>query len=126
MSTMHLYPKVERKARDFKGVKEVAVPSQSMSLREIIKRFVRGESIPAKKEGFYEDRMGDLEKLANADITVQLERAEEIRQGIAKADKRRKEAKQVVTVPPNSGIGAEPSDGFAGDGAAGAAKAVDN
>lgn len=76
-------------------MKVKTVPSQSLSLREIIRRFVRHESLPVHKDGVYEDRMGDLEKLSNADITEQLERAEDIKSKIAKADARMK-AKDVA------------------------------
>jgi len=97
MSTMHLYPKVARKARSFKGIKEVTMPDQSMSLREIIKRFVRKESLPIQQQGFYEDRFGDLEKLAHEDIVIQLQRATEIKDWLAvskaKQDKLDAEAK---------------------------------
>lgn len=73
---MHLYPIVKVIGQDFSKEKSVTVPQQSMTLREIIKRFVRGESLPISKEGTYEERMGDLEKLARADITVQMERVD--------------------------------------------------
>lgn len=46
------------------------IPNQSMTLQEIIKRFVRKESLPIMKEGTYnEDYEYDLEKLVHADIT---------------------------------------------------------
>lgn len=85
-----LYPKVPRKALDFSRVKSVTVPDQSMSLAEIIRRFVRKESLPVLKEGVYEDRFGDLEKLANEDIVVQLDRAAEIGDWLKKAEERQK------------------------------------
>lgn len=85
MGNFVLYPKVERKALSFKGVKEVVLPDQSMGLREIIKRFIRKESLPVQKEGFYEERFGDLEKLSNEDMIVQLDRAKEIGEWLAKA-----------------------------------------
>lgn len=85
-----LYPKVPRKALDFSKVKSVTVPDQSMSLAEIIRRFVRKESLPVLKEGVYEDRFGDLEKLANEDIVVQLDRAAEISDWLRKAEERQK------------------------------------
>lgn len=121
MVTFHLYPKVPRKAIDFSKVKEQTLPSQSLSLREIIRRFVRHESLPVHKEGFYEDRMGDLEKLSNADITVQMERAEELKRNIAAADARMKkkediERQQAQTAIEASGV----RNGPAGDGAAAA------
>lgn len=63
----------------------MVVPDQSMGLKEIIKRFIRKESLPIQKQGFYEDRFGDLEKMANEDIVVQLERAKEIGDYLARA-----------------------------------------
>lgn len=67
----------------FKDVKRTVVPNQSMSLREIVRRFVRRESLPLSQDGVYEERFGDLEKLAKADITVQFERVAEIKDQIA-------------------------------------------
>lgn len=61
-----------------------------MSLRDIIKRFIRKESLPINREGFYEDRFGDLEKLANEDVVVQLDRAREIGDWLKKVDERNK------------------------------------
>lgn len=53
-------------------VKEV-VPDQSMSLREILERFTRGEAVPIGKEGTFDDHADsddsiDLEKIAKADL----------------------------------------------------------
>lgn len=62
-----------------------------MSLREIVKRFVRREPLPVSHEGQYEDRFGDLEKLKNADITEQFDRVEELKQQIAAFEKREKQ-----------------------------------
>lgn len=97
--SMHLYMPRKRKQLSFVGVKEVTVPSQAMTLKEIIKRFIRHESLPIKQEGFYEDRMGDLEKMANMDITEQIDRANELRANIASADKRMKEKNKPVEKP---------------------------
>lgn len=79
MGKLILYPKVQSKVIDFSKSKNVTVPNQSMSLQEIIRRFTRKESLPIEKEGTYEDRFGDLEKLSRQDITVRLERAGEIK-----------------------------------------------
>lgn len=88
MSNLHLYPPVKVRGKSFKGVKVVSVPNQSMTLAEIIKRFKRRESLPVEKQGFYEDRMGDLEKMSREDITVQMERAADLKQKIKAAEKR--------------------------------------
>lgn len=73
------------------------IPNQSMTLREIIKRFVRKESLPISKEGHYEDRYGDLEKMSKQDITTQMEMAEVLKEKIdkgRKASEARKKADQ--------------------------------
>jgi len=62
MSTLRLYPPVKVTGQSFKNVKRIVLPSQSMTLREIIKRFIRKESLPIEKDGIYEDRYEDLEK----------------------------------------------------------------
>lgn len=77
--------------QDFKGVKRVTVPKQSMSLQEIVRRFVRREAVPVSQDGIYETRFGDLEKLATADIYDRLERAEELRDQISAFNKREKD-----------------------------------
>lgn len=76
---IRMYPPVPVVGKSFKGVKRCTVPNQSLSLREIVKRFVRRESLPISKEGLYETRFGDLEKLSHADITEKLERVEELK-----------------------------------------------
>lgn len=102
MSNLHLYVPKKTIGLSFKGVKKTVVPSQAMTLKEIIKRFIRHESLPVKKEGFYEDRMGDLEKMGNMDITEQLEIAGELKANIASGRKRMKEKEEAakVVVPP--------------------------
>lgn len=90
--SLRLYPPVQRSRTSFKDVKSVTVPNQCMTLAEIIKRFVRKESLPIGREGFYEDRMGDLEKLGNEDIVVQLERAADLKSKIKNAEARNAKA----------------------------------
>jgi len=88
---MRLYPVVPVKGQSFKGVKKVVVPSQSMTLQEIIKRFVRNEALPVSKEGVYEDRYDyDLEKLSKEDLTVQHEVIEEFKEKAKKLDEKAK------------------------------------
>lgn len=86
-----MYPTVKVTGKSFVGVKRVTVPNQSMSLREIISRFVRREPLPVSKEGVYEDRFGDLEKLKREDITVQMERVERIKAQLSDIERRWKE-----------------------------------
>jgi len=100
---MHLYPTFKRTPQSFAGVKKVTVPMQSMTLREIIQRFIRKESLPIEKEGMYEDRMGDLEKLSREDITVQHDRAADLKDKIKKAEDRMKkkaEEEEAKKAPP--------------------------
>jgi len=76
------YPKPRIKPMDkqfFSKTKNMVVPNQSMTLREIIKRFTRREALPIQKTGVYESRFGDLEKLSREDITVRMETAETLR-----------------------------------------------
>jgi len=83
MRTLRLYPNREVKGFDFTGCKVFTVPMQFMTLREIIKRFVRRESLPVEKEGVYQDRMGDLEKMARQDITYQMEHVDFYKKAIS-------------------------------------------
>lgn len=79
MSGFHLWPDVSRKrsGQSFKDVQKITVPSQSMSLKDILKRFVRREPVALEKKGVYEERFGDLEKLAHADPVIQQEQVAE-------------------------------------------------
>lgn len=133
MRNIRLYPPVVVKKQSFVGAKVHTLPSQSMSLREIILRFTRRESLPVEKQGVYYDQFGDLEKAQNLDITERMEKAEALKQKIAKGEKAMKErqaaqaaaqaAKPPETSSPNSGINAEQrADRPAGDGAAAAGK----
>lgn len=84
-----LYPTANRyKRKVVEFGKKRTVPNQSMSLQEIIKRFMRKEALPIEKEAHYEDRFGDLEKLSREDITIRHERAEQLKTW---ADKRSKD-----------------------------------
>lgn len=75
MSKLRMYPKVAIVGLDLSAEPVVVVPNQSMSLREILRRFVRKESLPVSQEGIYEERMGDLEKMSKEDIVIRHERA---------------------------------------------------
>lgn len=90
MKKLQLYSSRPVAGQSFTGVRSVVVPNQSLTLREIISRFVRKESLPIQMEGVYHEGLGDLEKLAREDIVVQRERAEDIKAKIAKADLRMK------------------------------------
>lgn len=82
--------------QSFIGQKVEVVPNQSMSLKEILRRFVKREALPVAREGMYEDRFGDLEKLKNADITEQMERIEQIKADIAAFELKYQERKARV------------------------------
>lgn len=114
-ANIRLYPSVQVTGQSFKKVKRCVVPNQSMSLREIIKRFIRRESLPVHQEGSYEERFGDLEKLSKADIVVQMEKVDELKSqldGIRKREKARTDkakadaaaAKNVEPPPPTGGV----------------------
>lgn len=87
-----MYPKVVVIGQSFKGVKRCVVPKQSLSLREIVKRFVRRESLPLSKVGVYEERFGDLEKISKSDIIEQMDYANDLKVKISDFNKRSKEA----------------------------------
>lgn len=75
---IRLYPKVVVKGQSFHNVKKSVVPNQSMTLKEIIKRFIKHESLPIIKEGTYSDKQDiDLEKFVHEDITVRHDMVEE-------------------------------------------------
>lgn len=61
------------KGRSFVGIKSQLVPDQSMSLKEILTRFTRGESVPVGHTGQFDENADsedsiDYEKLAHADL----------------------------------------------------------
>jgi len=85
---LKLYPTVPVVGKSFVGVKRCVVPKQSMSLREIVRRFIRREQLPVAHEGLYEERFGDLEKLMKKDITEQMERVEELKAQLASFEKK--------------------------------------
>lgn len=89
MSKLHLWPTVIVVGKDFTKSKVSTVPNQSLSLREIIKRFLRKESLPIEKEGFYADDLGDIEKIAREDITERHERAATLKRSIRESKERK-------------------------------------
>jgi len=93
---MHLYPTVVVKGQSFKDCKSMVMPSQSMSLQEIIQRFTRRESLPIEHEGVYIENMGDLEKIAREDVTQRHERAEHVAELIKKAKKKQADTLKVA------------------------------
>lgn len=55
------------KGQDFSKCEVLTVPDQAMSLREIIERFVRGESVDAEFPVQWHESEDDLEKLRYLD-----------------------------------------------------------
>lgn len=55
------------------GGKKITVPDQSMSLKEILQRFVRGEPVPVGRDVQYHESEDDLEKIAHEDLVDQAE-----------------------------------------------------
>jgi len=113
MSNMHLYPVVKVTGKDFSKEKIVTLPNQNMSLQDIIKRFLRKESLPIEKEGIYAENLGDLEKMQHEDITVRKEKAASIRKqlrAVVKAEEsatasagKPKPVEEPASVPPPLG-----------------------
>lgn len=107
MSNIRLYPPVTVKGQSFEGVKICTVPNQSMTLKDIIKRFMRKESLPIEHQGVYAEGFGDLEKMSREDITTRHERAANLKPKLEKAwkDKKEKEGKvespSVPATPPS-------------------------
>lgn len=88
-----LYPKIVVKGQSFKGVKVTVVPNQSMSLQQILKRFIKKESLPLSKEGFYEDRYDyDLEKVQTEDLVVKDEIMADVKADVKAKEARHKQA----------------------------------
>lgn len=82
---------VPREPQSFVGEKRCVLPNQSMTLQEIIRRFVKKESLPIEMQGVYNDTYDyDLEKLGKADITIREEVVAELKVKVAEG--RRKEA----------------------------------
>jgi len=79
MSNMHLWPRVIVVGQDFSKEKSLTVPNQNLTLRDILLRFIRKESLPVEHDGTYAENLGDLEKMQHEDLTVRHERAQNIR-----------------------------------------------
>lgn len=92
MRNIQCYPKVNVAVKLFEGryAKRMTVPSQSLSLREILRRFVRREALPTSQDGVYEDRFGDLEKMTRLDIVEQMEQVEKWKSQIKAFEERNK------------------------------------
>lgn len=101
---IELYPKREQVFYSFTHCKRETVPGQALSLREIVRRFIRRESLPVGvNDGVYEERFGDLEKFAREDMFDQTQRADEWRSHVRKFNERSQEPKP----KPDEGTGSD-------------------
>lgn len=91
MKKLCVIPVVKVQGQSFIGAKKFVRPNQSMSLREIVQRFIKKESLPLNKEGFYSEDHGDIEKIAHEDITERVERINALKEQVAKGQKAEKE-----------------------------------
>jgi len=119
-SNIRLYPPVRKIGQSFKGVKRCTVPNQSLSLKEIVKRFIRREQLPVAKNGVYEERFGDLEKISKMDIYDQMEVVKDLDSKIKafierdkeRSDKAKADALASPAPPPIVGtVGEQPLSG---------------
>lgn len=104
MKKLVLYPVRKVKGVDFTKEVRVTVPNQTMSLHEIIQRFIKKQSLPIGKEGLYNDQYGiDLEKVAREDIVEQMELASKYKERSVKMKEvldQRVEADRKAASPP--------------------------
>lgn len=80
--------------QSFADAERLVVPNQSLSLKQILQRFVRREQLPILREGVYEERFGDLEKMARMDMVDRAEIADDLREKIAGFERREKEREE--------------------------------
>lgn len=99
MSKLVLYNPRPRVGQDCSKWKKMTVPNQSMTLKEILRRFIKRESLPIVKEGTYHESDYDLEKLARADFTEQHEVLEEIKVDVAKKRKKMEDENRPPATP---------------------------
>lgn len=93
---IRLYPPVKVVGQSFVGTKVLTVPNQSLTLKDVIRKFVRREALPIMHEGTYsEGDHGDLEKFATLDFTEQEEIVEAQKKKVSRfkeqLEKRQKE-----------------------------------
>lgn len=112
MKTLRLYRPVVIVKQDYSQEKPVTVPNQSMTLREIIKRFTRKESLPIEKEGTFITGHGDLEKFQHADLVDKHERLASVRKRTKELyESEQKRAAADANPPPKKAGGESPSGG---------------
>lgn len=87
MSKLILYPERARRGTDCSKMKRQVIPNQSMSLKEIIKRFVRREALPVTKEGTYHESDHDLEKVMTMDVVEKQELLAQVKEDVRRKKK---------------------------------------
>lgn len=85
--TIKLYPTYKRIGQDFSNVEKMTVPNQTLTLKEILRRYIKKEPLPSMKEGTFHESEYDLEKLSQADLTEQHEVIEELKQKVKRKKK---------------------------------------
>jgi len=83
-------PSAGTRAQNKKG--KLTVPDSSMSLKEILNRFVRNEAVPVGRNVTWHESDDDLDKIAHADLTEQAEFVEKQKETQRKYDREQKEA----------------------------------
>jgi len=73
--------------QSFKHCPVMTIPDQSMSVKEIMMRFVRREALPVEKQGAYLTGYGDIEKVRHKDILEKFEVAQTLKDKIAAGEK---------------------------------------
>lgn len=72
--------------------KKLVVPNATMSLAEMLRRFVRREVLPVERKGTYVETDYDLEKIPHMDIVEREELLEEFKAVTAKKKKKADDA----------------------------------
>lgn len=100
MNNLICYPVVPLVRKSFKGSKKVVLPNQSMSLQEILRRFVRREALPIEVKAGYFETDYDLEKVAHMDIAEKHEILERVKAETARRRKIHEDAVAREAGPP--------------------------
>lgn len=109
MKELHLYPTRKLPGKDFSKEKLQVVPNQSLTLKDIIQRFIRKESLPIGREGIYNEQLGDLEKIAREDIVDQQDRANRLRTKLDNARRKQEVEKSTPPTPAPTNPAASPA-----------------
>lgn len=85
---MRVLHKTHPRKRIMSTGKKLVVPNATMSLHEMLRRFVRREQLPVEKAGSYFESDYDLEKVSKMDRVDQEEILSEMKQKTATAKKK--------------------------------------